>query len=253
MKYVLEMTEGEYLALMRTTENIVSTLCGAMANMTGSKQHEVTKVAYARSTRVSDNDEYEKPHAFEAEKPVKEVEHDYDWGTLDPVPSPTWLTPEEPPTGESVGRGPADALSIPKEKPIPTAPARVAKPLPAASGESKHLAKGREVFNGLVALWLDGYEVVDAPQPDRAEAVRGIANGRSAYKVLTYVKSVGGLTHAVNAAIPASDYAGTEQERQALVTSVSGNMTQVTSILFPDLSDLYEYKNIFQSEDNDDE
>ena len=48
-----------------------------------------------------------------------------------------------------------------------------------------------------------------------------------------------------------------EDVYKKLVLDVAGNITQVASLLFPDLSDLYEFKDIFRSaddeEDEDDE
>jgi len=115
------------------------------------------------------------------------------------------------------------------------------------------LKRGRAAFDKLVNLWVENFGK-EGEQPDRAEAMRAVANGPKSFAVLTYVKASGGLSWAVNAAVT-STVADTEKERQALVTAVAGNITQVASILFPDLSDLYEFKDIFArpEEDNDHE
>jgi hypothetical protein len=96
--------------------------------------------------------------------------------------------------------------------------------------------------------------VEGAEQPDRAEAMRSLANGPKSFAVLAYVQSVGGLTHAVNqSSYFTPDEFKNEEGRRKLVLEFAGNMTQVSSILFPDLSDLYEYRDIFKtSEDYDD-
>lgn len=220
MKYVMEMSEAEYIATVHMVENIVKTMCDtALGMQRATVSVGVGTVVGSDISVVPDNDE-----------PTASVSSD-------------WLKPEVPPTAEQVGRGPVDDIRAPDEEPVEEARA--------VRMNGKMLAKGRTTFNDLVVLWLDGYKQEDAPQPDRAEAVRGIANGRNSYKVLAYVKAVGGLTHAVNAALEA--WEGPEEERQVLVLDVAGNITQVSSILFPDLSDLYEYKNIFQREENDHE
>jgi hypothetical protein len=98
--------------------------------------------------------------------------------------------------------------------------------------------------------------VEGADQPDRAEAMRALANSPRSFKVLAYVQAQGGLTHAVNALAPYLTEMD-EDVYKKLVLDVAGNMTQVASLLFPDLSDLYEFKDIFRSaddeEDEDDE
>ena len=238
MKYSLKMTEAEYVATLQMMESIVLPLCKALLQGKDSepvrKEKDVADNRRWQKVREPDNDDTRS-------EPVSEYK--VEWHSLD-ADLPSWLKHEEPPTVEQVGRGPVDTITVPSEAP--------ATPAKAVRVDGKNLAAGRKVFNDLVNLWVDGYKQEDAPQPDRAEALRLIANGRNSYKVLTYVKAVGGLTHAVNGALEEWS-SGTEEERQALVLDVAGNMTQVSSILFPDLSDLYEYKNIFQTEENGDE
>ena len=84
--------------------------------------------------------------------------------------------------------------------------------------------------------------------------MRTLANGRNSFRVLAYVKATGGLTYAVNALLPDMLPAMDFDTHRKLVLEVAGNMTQVSSILFPDLSDLYEYKDIFRGDaDEEDE
>jgi len=247
MKYQIEMSEGEYVATLRMVETLCTTLFRGQVNIASAS---VEKEKPAHEPRVEKT--LEKDNDDVAQTSSATAYYEVEWGTLDPVPPPTWLKHEEPPTAAHIGRGPVDAIKAPKEDAVPSAvPSGESVSVPPVEG--KFIAKGREIFNHLIHLWVVGYKQEGVSQPDRAEEVRKIANGRSAYKVLTYVKSVGGITYAVNAALPSETRAETEEERQALVLDVAGNVTQVSSILFPDLSDLYEYKNIFQSEDNDDE
>jgi hypothetical protein len=224
MKYTIEMSEGEYRQGLTTLESIVKTLCETAITMEklrieGSR-HERTVVNSGADASDSDG--------------VPDTAHAPDTKVLH-------FDPIERPHGGEVGRGDDRGLS-----------GRVEEPLPArAVVTDALLAKGRKAFQSLVNLWLTGFGDTEAEQPDRAEAMRALANGRKSYAVLTYVKDVGGLTHAVNDAL--ADWEGEESRRREIVTLVAGNVTQVASILFPDLSELYEHKNIFRSEDTDDE
>lgn len=256
MKYSLKMSEVEYLATMSMVENVLGSVCKTLWRGEDvapirkekdiepvRKQKDLDPVRKEREkVTPADNDDVASAQAAD--------DYKVEWGSLE-VDVPSWLKREDAPSGEDIGRGPFEAIRAPKEEPLPAADAPVAQAQPVPMG-GKMLAKGRDVFNDLVKLWLVGYKEEGAAQPDRAEAMRSIANGRNSYKVLAYAKAVGGLTHAVNAALEEWS-GGTEAERQALVLDLAGNITQVSSILFPDLSDFYEYKNIFQHEENDDE
>ena len=225
MKYNVEMSEEEYRQGFTSLESIVKTLCETAITM------EKLRVERARARSVVDNgvDEVIAPPSKAAPAAPQEdakVIH------FDRV---------QRPTGAEVGRGDDRGLESRPEEPLPAS----------AVVTSTLLSKGRKAFHALVDMWLVGFNDPDAEQPDRAEAMRNVANGRKSYAVLVHVRAVGGLTHAVNDAM--MDWEGDEARRRHAVALVAGNMTQVASILFPDLSDLYEHKNIFSSEDSDDE
>jgi len=225
MKYTVEMTEEEYRQVFTTAESIVKTLCETAITM------ERLRIERARAGVVAESVEDVVYPATKAEpappKQDAKVIH------FDRV---------QRPTGDDVGRGDDRGVEPRAEEPLPTS----------AVVTDALLSKGRKAFNALVDMWLVGFNDPDAEQPDRAEAMRNLANGRKSYAVLAYVKSAGGLTHAVNAAV-VTGWDGEESARRSLVALVAGNMTQVASILFPDLSDLYEHKDIFSSGDTDDE
>lgn len=225
MKYNIEMSEEEYRQGFTSLENIVKTLCETAITM------EKLRVERSRSDRavVDVPVEASEPVAPSTGKPAS------------PEVKVVRFDPIEKPTGAEVGRGDDRGLEGRPEEPLP-ATVKVTDAL---------LRKGRKAFQSLVDLWRVGLNDPDAEQPDRAEAMRGMANGTKSYAVLVYIKSVGGLTHAVNDAL--MDWDGGEYTRRQLVNLIAGNMTQVGSILFPDLSDLYEHKDIFRSEDTDDE
>lgn len=222
MKYVVEMSEEEYRQGFTSLESIVKTLCETAIRM------EELRVERHRSERAVVDVSVAKEKAAKAqpEKPDAKVIR------FDRI---------ERPTGADVGRGDDRGLEVRPEEALPES----------AVASDARLRRGEKAFQSLIKLWRVGFNDLDAEQPDRAEALRGLANGTKSYAVLVYVKSVGGLTHAVNAAL--KDGERGEVSRRELVTSIAGNVTQVASILFPDLSDLYEHKNIFSSEDSDDE
>lgn len=220
MKYNVEMSEEEYRQGFTSLESIVKTLCETAITM------EKLRVERSRSERTVVDMPVEKAPAPKDERPDAKVIR------FDRI---------EKPMGADVGRGDDRGLEGRPEDPLPTS----------AVVTDTLLAKGRKAFHTLVTMWRVGFNDPDAEQPDRAEAMRNVANGRKSYAVLVFVKDVGGLTHAVNDAM--MDWEGDEARRRHAVTLIAGNMTQVGSILFPDLADLYEHKDIFRSEDSDDE
>lgn len=221
MKYVVEMSEEEYRQGFTSLESIVKTLCETairMEELRGQRfrsEHSVVNAGGAEKV----------PEAQDDRADAKVIRFDR----------------IEKPTGAEVGRGDDRGMDPRNEDELPSSTV-VSEAL---------LRKGRKAFQALVDLWCVGFNDADAEQPDRAEAMRSLANGSKSYAVLVFVKDVGGLTHAVDGAMTGRE--GEESRRREVVNLVAGNMTQVASILFPDLSELYEYKNIFTSEDADDE
>jgi len=228
MKYIIETTPEEQSALYGMMENIVTRLCKTAVKMEKlrSKRHVHTvhdAVAKATAT-VFPEDGDEEDNDEVVSKVIRFDRH-------------------ERPTGAEVGRGDDRGLSPREEVPLPAE----------AVVDAKKLNTGKTAFDKLVRLWVKGFGVEGAEQPDRAEAMRNLANSPKSFAVLTYVKDAGGVTWAVNAAEVAAIRALPESEHQRLVTDLAGNITQVASILFPDLSDLYEYKDIFASNRNEED
>jgi len=224
MKYVVEMTEGEYTTIFKTIESMVGKFCDT-----------AVKMEELRGQRRGSD-----PVVVPA--PIKEAEMTEDVDDRTEAKKVINFAAHARPDGAEVGRGDNRGMEAPPEP-----------PLPATVVNDKQLKRGKAAFERLIALWLVNFGE-EGEQPDRAEAMRALANGPKAFAVLTYVKASGGLSWAVNAAVT-SIVVDTEKKRQAVVTAVAGNITQVASILFPDLSDLYEFKDIFArpEEDNDNE
>lgn len=244
MKIIVEMSEAEYLATTRTGEGLLAKLIDRMG------RHVPTP------TPIPEDD-------IPAPIPVSEWgKHPY--GPLTPDDTSAAATywkdeslhtvefenryGDDRPDGPDAARGEGDDRGLPprEEAPLP----------PKAKVRGSDLAKGRRAFEKLLRTWIQNFGVEGAEQPDRAEAMRALANGRNSFRVLAYVKEQGGLTYAVNALLPELLEQIDFDVYRKLVLDVAGNMTQVSSILFPDLSDLYEYKDIFRTEveeEDDDE
>lgn len=141
-------------------------------------------------------------------------------------------TPSEPPT--SAGATPPGAY------PPPTA----AKPAEDPERLNKRIARGSKAYYGLVEEWCRGFGEVDTEQPDRANLLREVSTGPTAGDILEYVSSMGGLLRATDFVVPSSDRFS-EDERRTLVNLVASNITQVASLMFPDLADQYEHTNIY--------
>jgi hypothetical protein len=221
MKYIIETTPEEQSALYGMMENIVTRLC-----KTAVKMEKLRSQRHARTSQqvVADAKETTLPHDEDAGEDNDEV-----------VNKVIRFDRHERPTGAEVGRGDDRGLSPREEAPLPAETVM----------DEKKLRSGKTAFDKLVRLWVRGFGVEGEEQPDRAEAMRNLANSPKSFNVLAYVKAAGGVTWAVNAAEVTAIHTLPEGERERLVTDLAGNITQVASILFPDLSDMYEYKDIF--------
>lgn len=249
LKYELEMSEAEYLGGLSMVEHMFDKMVSVLVTVSESKDHSYDNDASIPAPiPVSEwgKHHYGPPHtpddtsaaaSYWGPEDIHAVRFDDHYGA-------------DRPDGTDVARGDTDDRGLPprEEAPLPKV----------AQVRGQDLDRGRKAFEKLLRLWIENFGVEDAPQPDRAEAMRVVANGKKAFALLAYVKSQGGLTHAVNALLSEIvPLVVAEGMYQQTVLDVAGNMTQVASILFPDLSDLYEYKNIFRSgedeEDEDDE
>ena len=232
MKYSLEMSEAEYLATIRTAESIFHRMFDVMS-VVRTAADAVPLDEWPDADTDGQPDDTSAAEGYWKGAPLHTVEFGSRYG-------------EDRPAGPDAARGEGDdrGLSPQEEAPLPAK----------AQVRGQDLDRGRKAFEKLLSLWLQNFGNADGPQPDRAEAMRTLANGRNSFRVLAYVKATGGLTYAVNALLPDMLPAMDFDTHRKLVLEVAGNMTQVSSILFPDLSDLYEYKDIFRGDaDEEDE
>lgn len=108
-----------------------------------------------------------------------------------------------------------------------------------------------------VLMWLVNFDR-EGSQPERGEKTRALAHSRSAGKLVSLVRKFGGTTAAVydvvETAFQNNESARldgiTNAERKKLARFVAENITQVSSILFADLSDLLEYHNPLEEEED---
>jgi len=107
-----------------------------------------------------------------------------------------------------------------------------------------------------VLMWLVNFDR-EGEQPERGENTRGLAHSRYAGKIVRLIRELGGTTHAVHDAIEAAFKHNesarldglSDEDRKVLARQVAENITQVSSILFADLSDLLEYHNPLEEEE----
>ena len=247
IEYKVEMSEREYLGTLSMIENILDGLI-TRRNVSGTES-ALRAAGFERTTEDVDGDDRDTEATEDNEAEPQDNEAEPYW----PEYVPAHVVFEDRygsdrPEGAHVARGETDSRGVetPEEEPLPRT----------AAVRGVDMDKGRKAFEKLLRLWLKNFGVEGADQPDRAEAMRALANSPRSFKVLAYVQAQGGLTHAVNALAPYLTEMD-EDVYKKLVLDVAGNMTQVASLLFPDLSDLYEFKDIFRSaddeEDEDDE
>lgn len=97
------------------------------------------------------------------------------------------------------------------------------------------LVLGYETFRDLLFLWVQGFGKPDMAQPDRAGAMKELAeHPQKAGAILRYVQACGGLEATCRACLNPKTY-NSEKVRQ-----IAETITQVASILFPDLADTLE-------------
>jgi hypothetical protein len=107
-----------------------------------------------------------------------------------------------------------------------------------------------------ILMWLVNFDR-EGEQPERGEKTRALAHSRYAGKVVKLVRELGGTTHATYDAIEAAFKNNesarldglSDKDRKSLARQVAENITQVSSILFADLSDLLEYHNPLEEEE----
>ena len=102
-------------------------------------------------------------------------------------------------------------------------------------------------FDKLVHEWSVNLGVEGADQPDRPTLMRECANHPKVLAMLGHVAETGGLAHAValyvNDTAKLADFTAEEKARVNLIATT---MCQVSSILFPDLAQMYEHRDIFK-------
>jgi hypothetical protein len=97
------------------------------------------------------------------------------------------------------------------------------------------ISAGRELFKAMVGEWI-------TEDSDFSAVTKRFGTGKDAWKILQFVSSAGGLQRGIKEVLV--EVSGEVLEEKGLLDQaafIGGQMTQVSSIFFPDLSDQYEY------------
>ena len=127
------------------------------------------------------------------------------------------------------------------------------KEIPNFSPEIKHLTeeqpkpyidlealqRGMELFTGFAETWVINFDK-DGEQPDRSRMTQDLAI-HDPHEVLAFVYHCGGLIHACITVLRTPQQNEKNLEFIDFCVRVGENMAQVSSILFPPLSDYMEY------------
>jgi hypothetical protein len=159
-------------------------------------------------------------------------------------PGVTLVTPPSPlqtPQVLNVEQNPYQEMDFSSSLVPPYIPPRVSYP------EDK-TGKGKQKFFEFCSAYAENFGIEDAEQPNRGDMTRDLGNHPKVYAVLGYIQNTGGLTHSVLAwAVETGRNKMFEKKAfEANVTAIAGAMCQVSSILFPELSDLFEHRDIFK-------
>jgi len=97
------------------------------------------------------------------------------------------------------------------------------------------IAAGRELFKEMVGEWI-------SEDADFGVVTKKFGAGKDAWKILQFVSSAGGLQRGIKEVlVEVSEEVLEEKGLLDQAAIIGGQMTQVGSIFFPDLSDQYEY------------
>jgi hypothetical protein len=111
--------------------------------------------------------------------------------------------------------------------------------------EDPELLKGKEVARKLFTMWLENFDE-EGEQPPRADTLKDLARNTDGRRLYKYMKDVfdkgGDTTTAIRDLVPNS-------VSDDVVRHVAENFTQVTSILFTQLSDFLRYPNPLDQEE----
>jgi len=108
------------------------------------------------------------------------------------------------------------------------------------------VAQGKKVYEELMDGWLVNFMIEDSIQPDRGELLRDLSISKNGFRITAYLQSVNSLT------IATLDYLETRDIDHPLDSTVSRpqyarqiaeNLSQVSSIVFYQISDFLRYPN----------
>ena len=112
--------------------------------------------------------------------------------------------------------------------------------LPKRNRDLDLIKEGKSFFQDFIDIWKKNWNDENADQPDRGDLLINTMNDFS-LPIFKFIRSVGGLTHAVMHTTPPSsgNYADLDYRRKCRL--YAENIAQVSSILCPPLGEFLEY------------
>ncbi len=107
---------------------------------------------------------------------------------------------------------------------------------------------GSVAFQSFLRDWEVNLGIEGAEQPDRPTLMRELANHPKVLYIIGHIAECGGLTYAVAREVVGSWPLPTvvSEEAKTRVNLIATTMCQVSSILFPDMAQMYEHRDIFK-------
>ncbi len=105
--------------------------------------------------------------------------------------------------------------------------------------------EGCEVYEDLMNDWLVNF-MTDETQPDRVEMLRNLSISRNGFRILAYLQSKKSLTLATLDYLEKYDIdspSGEENSREFYARQIAEHLSQVSSIIFYQISDFLQYPN----------
>lgn len=107
-----------------------------------------------------------------------------------------------------------------------------------AKQENDDWIDGHDRFKDFIEEWSEGFGITNAEQPDRAKILNEYMTYHSK-NIFKFIKQYGGLTHAIFVVQDDSDINDSDDRMHNRL--LAENIAQVSSILYPPLSETLEY------------
>jgi len=218
-------TEEEFKALLATTDNMVNKIHDLVKTI-ANQEHEKEMLRLKKEKGI-------RKHTFIVddgdEDSEDDSEYDFDEITNEERTIPFMVHKNKNTTKVKEEKEEADIADSVENGDLTEEEARALK---------QAVQKGEKIFQDLVALWLINFMKEDTEQPPRADTLKDLSLTKDGKRLLHYVIDSGGLTWAVKKCWPSG-----RKYDPFLVRYVAENITQVSSILFPEVAQYLEHPN----------